>query len=340
MSCPEVVGSLAGSKVGMDTRAGSKTPADKGARRSRASRGEGTRRQSAGTAGRVRAPRKEVKKREGIGGDSADFAELLMRVKVIHALTPGAHMLEGADLDQIARMLQQVAPFLTREQQHITARGQVEEQVVRAVIRSFVDGAASFTEDDAVRWGGGYKIEVDLGDADAAEFEECGRDIEELCRRKQQRLAAGRLSVARVDECVTDEMVDSAGWPDGRQDRLRLRVVAMGMTVPVAEGFQPNGAPPPLREKYVLVASAVNKGCSAQWRAGTVILLPTHIAVQIPGIHFSSMHFTLKKGTEAGRTLGDSTNVTDGQWPLNSEELHDAIKDLWGEICHPTLEDI
>lgn len=121
---------------------------------------------------------------------------------------------------QIAHMLRLATPILMPAQRVGKQRRQAHQSVVKAVIRAFQVGAESFVGiADAVRWGaGGYSIKMDVGSGDLEEFLEVGSDLTELCRRKQDRLAEGRLSLERIDACLTDEMVDSprpgcGSWP-------------------------------------------------------------------------------------------------------------------------------
>lgn len=217
------------------------------------------------------------------------------------------------------------------------------EEIVGTVIDAYQVGSESFSIEDAVRWGGDFHFPTDIRETDEKELSsrECGNDLSKLCALKQQRLAADRLSVDKVHACITEEMVsNTAVWPTGRQDKEMLLRVAEGLDVPVAEDFIPNGRPPKLRAKYVRVASAVNKGMDAQWRKGLLIVLPTSVVQAMEGVHFSSTHWTEKQKVEAGRPLGDATNTADGDCPLNDLRLHEVLKGLWGEINHPTLEDI
>lgn len=95
------------------------------------------------------------------------------------------------------------------------------------------------------------------------------------------------------------------------------------------------------------VAPAVNKLIFDQHVNGTVLLLPLAVASRIPGIHFSSQHWTLKKGKAQGRIICDVANAdTTDSTPLNGclgpdrDELRCRIEATWGPINHPTLESL
>ena len=68
-------------------------------------------------------------------------------------------------------------------------------------------------------------------------------------------------------------------------------------------------------------------------------LLPLEMAqAYVPNLHLCKAHWTTKKGKASGRPLGDLSFV-DGT-PLNTEETADAANTYYGQIRHPTIEDI
>ena len=91
-----------------------------------------------------------------------------------------------------------------------------------------------------------------------------------------------------------------------------------------------------------MVQGAVNKILHEMYeKGGTILLIPTAVAVGIEGIHFSSQHWTTKKEKACGRSLGDASNDPHGN-SLNDVEgqVQNAVRSLWGEVVHPTLNDI
>lgn len=84
-----------------------------------------------------------------------------------------------------------------------------------------------------------------------------------------------------------------------------------------------------MRNKYVRVASAVNKLAYEQYEKGNVLILPTEIVKQIPGAHFSSTHWVKQFFKEMGRMLADATN---GDSPLNESEAKSIIDEVFGLI--------
>jgi hypothetical protein len=74
---------------------------------------------------------------------------------------------------------------------------------------------------------------------------------------------------------------------------------------------------------------------------GLVLLLPTTKVSQVPGVHFSPIHWTTKKEKTSGRVLGDTSNDPNNN-SLNDKELivQQIVREKWGDIHHPTLHDI
>jgi hypothetical protein len=139
---------------------------------------------------------------------------------------------------------------------------------------------------------------------------------------------SGRLSLESVDRWV----------PTTDPDYGRLRDLVSGIPIITAEDFRPNGAPPKLRAKYLRMAPAVNKLMYQLYEKDNIIIMPTEKAKQIKGVHFSSTHWALKKGKVWGRPIGDASSSEEGTSPLNSERVKELVKEMWGDIEHPTVE--
>lgn len=69
-------------------------------------------------------------------------------------------------------------------------------------------------------------------------------------------------------------------------------------------------------------------------------------AMKISGIHFSPQHHADSKGKPEGRVIGDLSGQHNDQYtPLNGsahekDELRNQIRLHWGEIKHPTVDDL
>ena len=155
-------------------------------------------------------------------------------------------------------------------------------------------------------------------------------DFKAMVRRRLKILAPGRLNAERV-----------AGLrPDNPELRL-MYDLAEGMKVHLPDGFTPNGSVPrsARRKIYETVSTAVNKMLGGIVEQRLAFLLPLDMALEcVPNLHLCKAHWTTKKGKPSGRPLGDMSNV-DGM-PLNTDETAAAAVRYYGEIRHPTIEDI
>jgi hypothetical protein len=146
--------------------------------------------------------------------------------------------------------------------------------------------------------------------------------------------------VERVEKVVTEKRLQCF---DGAKDKERLLIIARdGMHIPISNNFIPSNEPPKMRKKYVLVQSAVNKIIYGMYeKGGLVIILPSAVAKSIPGIHYSSTHWTTKKDKASGRVLGDQSNDPSGN-ALNDVEkvVQEQVREMWGAITHPTIHDL
>lgn len=77
-----------------------------------------------------------------------------------------------------------------------------------------------------------------------------------------------------------------------------------------------------------------------------MILLLLKLAQQIPGIHLSPQHHADSQGKPEGRVIGDLTGQHDEHdTPLNGslhdkDDLREAIRQRWGDIKHPTVDEL
>ena len=125
--------------------------------------------------------------------------------------------------------------------------------------------------------------------------------------------------------------------PPDDPDYDRLLELVPGIPIDVPTDFVPNGAPPPLRNKYLRVAPAVNKLMAELHAKGLIFVIPTAQALTIPGIHFSQTHWALKKGKQQGRPIGDASSTEGNGHALNSDEVAEMCDGRYGPIEHPTL---
>jgi hypothetical protein len=155
-------------------------------------------------------------------------------------------------------------------------------------------------------------------------------DFKAMVRRRLTNLSPNRLNAERVEQLRDDN-----------PDKPLMRDLAGGMRVHRLEGFLPNGNLPrtPLRATYVAVAPAVNRMLGDLVQQQLAFILPLATAQRhVPDLHLCKAHWTRKKGKASGRPIGDLTFV-DGT-PLNTPETAAAAAAYYGEILHPTIEDI
>jgi hypothetical protein len=131
-----------------------------------------------------------------------------------------------------------------------------------------------------------------------------------------------------------------AGISPDDPDYSSLVGLTHGVQLTTPTGFVPNSTPGKLRAKYVRIAPAVNKLLIQLHTAELVFILPTPLATKIPGIHFSDIHWAVKKGKPQGRPIGDTSAPTQTGFALNHPEVKHWADEKWGSIKHPTIDNI
>ena len=193
-----------------------------------------------------------------------------------------------------------------------------------------------YTAKDAEEWGNSYEVPNALVQSDEALFKASMRDINVMAARRQKKLIGNRLNVSRV---VLHTRADNP-------ERNKLLLLAeKGMPLLQREGFKANGQGilPPLRKTYTSVKSAVNRLLVENFHElGLAFILKKSTALTIPDIHFSPLHWTEKQGKRQGRPIGDCSDGGSelGNEPLNSLETKEQSDLLWGNIRHPSIDDV
>jgi hypothetical protein len=183
---------------------------------------------------------------------------------------------------------------------------------------------------DAIAWGKGFQFSQNMINSDVACLRAAQLNFTAMVTRRLKILSIDRLSKVRVALLRHDN-----------PERTLMDDLAIGMRVFLPAGFIPNGKAvrTPLRESYVAVSHAVNKMLSETISSRLAILLPRCQAQQyVPQLHYCKAHWTPKKGKPSGRPLGDLTYV-DGT-PVNTDETAQLATAYYGEIIHPTIQDI
>ena len=200
-------------------------------------------------------------------------------------------------------------------------------EIIRAAIRASDE---DYGIGEAVTWAGGYTFPQSMLESSLAGFKEAGFDLTSMVRNQLLLLAPNRLNDHRITQL----------HPDNPEKNL-LYDLAKGMRVPLPPDFRPNGTEPPapLRATYIRVHAAVNRMLGSIVDQKLAFLLPKPLALQyIRNIHFCSAHWAPKKGKPSGRPIGDLTYVSGS--PLNTPATTAASAAFYGDIRHPTIEDI
>jgi len=211
------------------------------------------------------------------------------------------------------------------------------------ILEAYVAASTNYGVREAQAWAKGFSFRNDAPTVytrDADLFRSSGNDIEAVCHIHHQALAPNRLSTARVLNLLGTQGEKCPGVSKEDFERIS-RIAAEGVRITTPPGFTPCSRPPAMRTKYKETSNAINKLMFKQFNNHTVILIPTDLAVQIPGIHYSSQHWAPKKGKMQGRAICDTANRTDGI-PINGrgDDVRSQVEAEWGPIHHPTIEDI
>ena len=185
-------------------------------------------------------------------------------------------------------------------------------------------------------WAADFKITDDIVNSDEALFRASMRDLTTMARMRKEKLSPHRLNQQRIESFTR---------PDNPERKRLLQLAQKGMPILLRPGFKSNGCGehPPLRRKYMTVQNAVNKLLFENFhQKGLAFILTKATAKTIPGLHLSPLSWTEKQGKVQGRPIGDCSDgghELDNE-PLNSDHTKIASDELWGQIRHPTLQDI
>ena len=200
--------------------------------------------------------------------------------------------------------------------------------------KSYVLADEIYTAQDAEEWGDGFMVSEELVASDERLFEESMRDIKIMTRQRKSMLEPTRLNRVRVENNTRQD----------NPEREKLLLLAdRGMPVMLRPGFVANGAGclPALRRTYLNVQCAVNRLLVENFhRLGLAFILAKKTALEIPGIHFSPLHWTEKQGKRQGRPIGDCSDggSETGNEPLNSSHTKEQSDASWGVIKHPSID--
>ena len=129
---------------------------------------------------------------------------------------------------------------------------------LRLVERARAEGSEANHVQAARTWAGDFAFPQSTLAADATIFAANGSNVAASALARQRDMAASRLSPSRITRSFAALPSLLPGmYPT---DLARLNELAVtGIRLFLPDNYVPCASPPPLREKYVLVATAVNK---------------------------------------------------------------------------------
>jgi len=235
-------------------------------------------------------------------------------------------LLATADNDRIMQELAKAQVLATQLSSGLGM--EVDEPIITCLLNeAFHENDQRFSEASALLWANSFKFPYDVYTRDLNDFLRLNKDLPSLVRLRQDVTRDERLNVARVQNLG----IADSEW------KARLLAMASGIPILTAPDFSPTNIPPKLRQKYLRLSPAINKSIYELYKNNLVIILPTTVAKEISGIHFSAIHWTLQADKEQGRTLADPSS---GDNPLNSLNAKAVIDSVCGRIVHPTIEDM
>ena len=199
--------------------------------------------------------------------------------------------------------------------------------MVEVLGEAFRENDQKFTEETALNWADNFIFPISVYTTDLNDFIRVDGSLEALVRLRQGDTSSVRMNLARVNNL---NLVESE-W------KRRLVAMADGIPIITPPGFVPSNVPPKLRQKYLRLAPAINKSIYELYKNRLIVILPTSVAKDIKGVHFSALHWTLQADKEQGRTLADPSS---GSNPLNTPEAKKLVDIVCGEIVHPTIQDM
>jgi hypothetical protein len=210
----------------------------------------------------------------------------------------------------------------------------LERRVREIVAASIAAADIRYGKEEAIAWGDGYRVPVEIVKRDEDDLARCGYDLQRLVEERKAKMAKDRLSAERVERLSPDN-----------PEREHLLKLVEGMPVLVAKDFKPNGDNWPRRRKdYEEVHCAVDK-CFMEAFADqglAIVLSEATVRERFDDtIHMSVAGWAEKYGKLAGRPITDCTSGEgEGRSVLNTKEAKELCDEIWGEIIHPTLTDL
>jgi len=250
---------------------------------------------------------------------------------------------DARDNQLIQESYQQVIAFTTGLQ---LTYGLTTTDIMSALQAAHTAADEYYTVRHALAWNTDFVIPQEAIVEDSNLFQKCGYDFPRMCRHKQSKLANNRLSNERIVSVLgpTGQKIPGVLLEDFN---TLLEFAEHGITPIVAPSFQPDKINvAPLRDRYIKLHHTINKLLYKLYNDGTMIFLKREDADRIDGLHLSPQHHADSKGKPEGRIIGDLSGQHDPKFtPLNGsahdkDDLRNAIASKWGEIKHPTVDQL
>ena len=193
-----------------------------------------------------------------------------------------------------------------------------------------------FTAEDAERWGDKFTIPNNIVESDEALFRASMRDIDVMVNRRKARIHGSRLNPQRVALHVSEK---------NPEKKKIMQLATSGMPLLLKPGFIANGdhTIPPLRKTYLSTKSAVDRLLFENFhqKGLAFILMKKTVMESVKDVHFSPLSWAEKHGKVQGRPIGDCSDGGPSPCePINSKYTKDASDELWGQIHHPSIDDV
>ena len=224
----------------------------------------------------------------------------------------------------------------------IIAGDTISEGEIRAMLTEARQATSgTYDKEDAIAAGRDFKFRPDISERDTKRFNDAGGSLEDMVRKRQFELLDDRLNLSRIEATLTPGVHDESDVQLLRELAERGIHIIVDEVADSAERFTPrsNADSEPLRSLYIEVQGVVNAGMQKQWEQDELFIIPTVLAMGIPGIHYTPIHWGPKTGHKGGRPLFDAKAHKTGS-ALNSKNAKAALKLKLKEIKHPTIETI
>ena len=205
-------------------------------------------------------------------------------------------------------------------------------KVHQLLLKSFKIADLVFGEEEAIKWSQGFTFPSEYLSQSLAEFESVGSDFDKLVRKKFKDISHRRMSAQSVLKALSKDNPEI-------KKLLRLAKFGLPLLQDPACVFNAPHSIPPISKVYKRVAPAVNRMIYEDFiQKGLAFILPGDVCRdRLKSYHLNRLSWTSKVGKEKGRPLVDCSA---GVNHINSDYTKRKSDEVWGEIRHPTIEEL